>query len=167
MAHGDLKKRATPNAQGMFIVYKIQPGDTSLKQIAREQLLNESLADKIVLDRETPNPNTKNLWDPIPAGAWDSRWTLLLPPSEFAAFVLKVKANLCKAPNFENTSILTLVNPPEKFFYKRSTVIRSQDGNVVWADVTRTNPSRFGNAPYWICVKNGIFHTDPHVEFPS
>lgn len=56
MANGQVKKIATPKAAGYFIVYKVQPTDKSLKQIAREQLADEKLWEKIVLDRETANP---------------------------------------------------------------------------------------------------------------
>jgi hypothetical protein len=164
MAHGDLKKRTTPKAGGLFIEYKIQPGDTSLKQIARNQLADESLWDKIVLNRETPNPATNNYWDEIPAGAWDPRWVLLLPPSIYAAFIITVKTTICKNPN---GALLGEAKVGEKFFYKRSSVSRSADKKVVWVDATSTSPARYNGSPYWVCVKNGNPLTNPPIESPS
>lgn len=161
MAHGQIKKIATSKISGFFIVYKIQPKDTSLKQIAREQLADENLWDKIVLDRETANPKGF-FWDEVPPNAFDSRWTLLLPPSEFAAFTISANTPIHKSPNGE---FLAGASVSEKYFYKRSTVQVS--GQKVWADVTKTNPGRFGGAPYWILVKDGTSKTNPPVEHPS
>ena len=161
MAPGQLKKIATPKASGLFIVYKIQPGDTSLKQIAREQLADENLWDKIILDRETPN-SKGFLWDEIPSGAWDPRWTLLLPPSDFAAFTISVNTTICDAPNGK---LLDAAKVGEKYFYNRKTV--KVDGQMVWAEVSKTNPNRYGGKPYWICVKKGTPNTNPQVTSAS
>lgn len=161
MAHGQIKKVATPKAAGYFIVYKVQPTDTSLKQIARDQLGDENLWDKIILNRDTPNAKGF-LWDEVPPNAFDSRWTLLLPPSEFAAFTITVNTPIHRSPNGE---FLGSANIPEKYFYKRSTVVIS--GQKVWADVTKTNPARFGNKPYWVLVKDGTSKTNPPIESSS
>jgi hypothetical protein len=161
MAHGQLKKIATPKVAGTFIVYKVQPKDKSLKQIALEQLLDERLADKIFLDRETKND--KGLfYDEIPPNTFDPRWTLLLPPSEFAAFTITINTTICKTPN---GALLDAAKVGEKFFYKRSTVQVS--GQTVWAEVSRTNPQRYSGIPYWICVKNRTPNTNPIIESPS
>lgn len=161
MANGQIKKVSTPKASGYFIVYKVQPTDTSLKQIARDQLHDESLADKIVLDRETANPKGF-FWDEIPANSFDNRWTLLLPPSELAAFTVTANTPIHRAPNGE---FLGGANTKEKYFYKRSSVVVS--GQKVWAEVTKTTPSRFGNKPYWVLVKDGSAKTNPPIESPS
>ncbi len=161
MANGQVKKVATPKAAGYFIVYKVQPTDKSLKQIAREQLADENLWDKIVLDRETANAKGF-FWDEIPANSFDPRWTLLLPPSEFAAFTVSVNTPIHRAPNGE---FLAGANITEKYFYARKTVVIS--GQKVWAEVTKTNPARFGNKPYWILVKDGTSKTNPPITGPS
>lgn len=161
MANGQIKKVATTKATGFFIVYKVQAGDTNLKQIAREQLADENLWDKIVLDRQTPNEKGF-LWDEILPNAFDSRWTLLLPPSEFAAFTVSSNTPIYGSPNGE---FLAGANVAEKYFYKRSNV--AVGGQKVWAEVTKTNPSRFGGKPYWVLVKDGTSKTNPPVEQSS
>ena len=161
MANGQIKKVATNKVAGLFIVYKVQPGDKNLKQIAREQLADENLWDKIVLDRETVNEKGF-LWDEIPPNAFDSRWTVLLPPSEFAAFTISANTPIHRSPNGE---FLAGASVNEKYFYKRSSVMVS--GQKVWADVTKTNPSRFGGQPYWVLVKDGTSKTNPPVEKDS
>lgn len=161
MAQGQIKKVSTPKAAGYFIVYKVQLADKSLKQIAREQLADESLADKIVLDRETANPKGFH-WDEVPANTFDNRWTLLLPPSDFAAFTVTVNTPIHRTPNGE---FLAGAGKNEKYFYKRSTVTVS--GQKVWAEVSKTNPARFGNKPYWVLVKDGSVKTNPPIESAS
>lgn len=161
MAHGQIRRIDTPKAAGSFIEYKIQPGDKSLKQIAREQLADETLWDKIILHRETPNPKGF-FWDEVPANAFDHRWTILLPPSEFAAVTITVNTTICDAPN---GNLLDAAKTGEKYFYKRSNV--KVDGQNVWAEVTKTNPGRYGGKPYWICVKKGTPTTHPAILAPS
>lgn len=160
MAHGQIKKVSTPKVSGYFMEYKVQPGDTSLKQIAREQLADESLWDKIVLDRQTPNEKGF-LWDEIPPNAFDIRWTLLLPPSDFAAVTVSTNTPIHASPNGE---FLDGAKAPEKYFYNRKNV--TVIGQKVWVEVTKTNPSRFGGKSYWILVKDGTPKTNPPVENP-
>ena len=111
--------------------------------------------------RETKNEKGY-LWDEIPPNAFDSRWILLLPPSEFAAFTISTNTPIHRSPNGE---ILAVASTNEKYFYKRSTVTVS--GQKVWADVTKTNPTRFGNQAYWILVKDGTSKTNPLIEHAS
>ncbi|MCB0120067.1 MAG: hypothetical protein H6634_07170 [Anaerolineales bacterium] len=168
MTSGQLQKISKPNATGFYIEYQIQPRDVSLKQIAKEQLADEKLFDKILRKLDKPNANGF-LWEEIQdKSTFLHNWILLLPPSEFAAFVITATTNIRKTPKEENGNILDVAKPNEKFFYKRSTVVRVNAGPVVWAEVSRTNPQRYGGSQYWICTKNGNFnYTNPPVEYPS
>jgi len=158
MANGQLRKIDTGKIIGFFIEYKVQPGDTSLKQIAREQLADENLWDKIILHRETKNEKGFE-WDEIPPNAFDSRWTLLLPPSDFAAVTVLANTPIHASPDGE---FLDGAKAPEKYFYNRKNV--KVIGQKVWVEVTKTNPSRFGGKTYWILVKDGTPKTNPPVE---
>jgi hypothetical protein len=167
MAHGTIQRLPWKNGIGSFIEYKIQPSDLnkSLKQLAREQLMDESLYDQILLKVAEPATNPKWYTTINDKSKYDPNWTLLLPPSEFAAFIVTVNTNIRKTPEEVNGNILEVAKQFEKYFYKRSTV--KVNGQMVWAEVSKTNPARFGNIPYWICVKNKTYNTNPPIDFPS
>jgi hypothetical protein len=149
----------------------------SLKQIAREQLGDETLYTQILKKRENPKPN-EPIWEEIVLkDRFDPRWTLLLPPAKsfppsqppqppptsFGTFKVNKKVNVRTSPRVEAGNIFKEFPEGTVYKYKLNSV-RNENG-MVWVDVTESNlGNKVPGATYWMCVREGsIYHTDPKI----
>jgi hypothetical protein len=146
----------------------------SLKQIAREQLGDESLYTQILKKREVGDP----VWEEIKdKDRYDPKWTLLLPPaksfppspppqppsSSFGTFKVNKNVNVRTSPRVEAGNIFKEFPLGTVYKYKLND-IRNENG-MVWVDVTESNlGNKVPGATYWMCVREGsIYHTDPKI----
>ena len=146
----------------------------SLKQIAREQLGDESLYTQILKKRETGDP----IWEEIKdKDRYDPKWTLLLPPAKsfppspppqppssgFGTFKVNKNVNVRTSPKVEAGNIFKEFPLGTVYKYRLDSV-RNENG-LVWVDVTESNlGNKVPGATYWMCVREGsIYHTDPKI----
>lgn len=167
MATGDTHTIFIGTTRVTYKEYKLQAIDRnkSLKQIAWEQLGDEKPAQPIYRKRDEPNasPIWTEVKDPL-----DPKWTLLLPPTEYASFTIKESEIVRTSHKIENTNILYTATPNSTFLYKKNTVVVDNTNGMVWADVSKTDPKKNAGRPYWICVKYGNSHrTVPPINGPS
>lgn len=169
MAQGD-RYRIPGRKIEAYKEYKLQPSDLhkGLKQIAREQLGDESLYTLIL--RKTGDPKTQGAYyEEIPnKDHIGSDWTLLLPEppaSDYATFKLRDTVNIRTSPEVNPNNVHSSVGIIGTVWtYKKSTV-RTDKNGMRWADVTTTPPpNKVAGVTYWICVREGnITHTDPPI----
>jgi hypothetical protein len=167
MASGDQHGLIVNGKRTVYTEYKLQPGDRgkTLKQIAREQLYDENLFTLILKKRD--DPTKQPIWEEIVTkDNLDPNWTLLLPPSEYATFTLRDKANVRRTPKLESGNIHFEGQVGVAFVYKKSSATKDANG-MLWVDISKSNtiPNKDANATYWVCVKEGnIHHTAPQIN---
>lgn len=167
MATGETHQIFIGTARIIYTEYQLQPSDRnkSIAQIAREQIGTDRPTHPIY--RKVPpsasSPIYAEVRDPL-----DPNWTLLLPPSEYASFTIIEGEKVRTSPKIENNNILYDAATNSRFLYKKNTVFVDSTNNLVWADVSRTDPQRNGGKPYWVCVKYMNSHrTKPAINGPS
>lgn len=146
--------------------YPLQPSDRnkSLAQIAREQLGVDKLVFPIY--KKVPSINGSPIYADV-ADPLDPNLTLLLPPSDFASFVTHESEKVRTTPRIENNNILYEAPVSSTFLYKKNSVIVDITNDMVWADVSQTDPKRNGGRAYWVCVKYGNTNrTTPPINGP-
>lgn len=149
--------------------YKLQLFDRNKKlaQIAFEQLGDEKPALPIYKKKDNFVPGKDQVWEPV-KDPLDPNWTLLLPPSDYASIIINDNEIVRTSPKVENNNQLYTATKNSTFLYKKNTVIVDTANNMVWAEVSKTDPKKNGGRPYYICVKYGSSNrTTPPVNGPS
>lgn len=159
-----------------YRVYKLKPGDggKGLRQIAREQLKNESLFEDIIRQLDAPNPATGLDWEEIAnKNSVDVKWTLLLPVvqsqpvpppvEQRGTFHIKGETNVYTAPRVEAGKLFFKGPKGTQYTYLVKSKFTDRQTGMTWVDVTPSNlPGKTPGAKYWMCVREGnVTRTDP------
>jgi hypothetical protein len=138
--------------------YKVKAGETTVKQIARDHLHDESRFKEILTvkngqlafpDENNLHPNDELLLPPVFASAEESA-------------TLKITAFGVEVRSAHDMGASTISKPAmgDSFNYKKSSITKDSN-NRVWVEVTLKSGTP---STGWICVKDGqSYCTDPKI----
>jgi hypothetical protein len=149
-----------------YTEYIVKAGETTLQQIARDQLHDESRFHEIKkwengTDNKIPDGTTLH-----------QGWVLLLPPVSEDIFTLKLTAlegSYIRNGHGKNFEAITSAPINTPFPYKKNSLTQDSNG-LLWVQVNLAPPynidsHKVAHSVGWLCVKEGNAHyTTPLID---